>query len=64
MFIVEVLCFYIDEDLFDEKDKIYFEKVNLIFYLYGEYFLLFKEVIGKFGYFVMKKKKKVKYKEK
>ena len=57
MFITEVLCSHIDEDLFDEKDKIHFEKANLISYSHGEYFSLSKEAIGKFGYSVMKKKK-------
>ena len=60
MFIAEVLYSLIDEDLFDEKDKIHFEKANLISYSHGEYFSLSKEVIGKFGYSVMKKKKRVK----
>ena len=64
MFIVEVLCSHIDEDLFDEKDKIHFEKANLISYSHGEYFSLSKEAIGKFGYSVMKKKKKVKGRKK
>ena len=32
MFIAEVLCSHIDENLFDEKDKIHFEKANLISY--------------------------------
>ena len=60
MFIAEVLCSHIDEDLFDEKDKIHFEKANLISYSHGEYFSLSKEEIGKFGYSVMKKRKRVK----
>ena len=60
MFIAEVLCSHIDEDLFDEKDKIHLEKANLISYSHGEYFSLSKEAIGKFGYSVMKKKKRVK----
>ena len=64
MFIAEVLCSHIDEDLFDEKDKIHFEKANLISYSHGEYFSLSKEVIGKFGYSVMKKKKRVKGRKK
>ena len=61
MFIAEVLCSHIDEDLFDEKDKIHFEKANLISYSHGEYFSLSKEAMGKFGYSVMKKKKKAKF---
>ena len=64
MFIAEVLCSYIDEDLFDEKDKIHFEKANLISYSHGEYFSLSKEAIGKFGYSVMKKRKRVKGRKK
>ena len=64
MFIAEVLCSHIDEDLFDEKDKIHFEKANLISYSHGEYFSLSKEAIGKFGYSVMKKKKKTKISKK
>ena len=64
MFIAEVLCSHIDENLFDEKDKIHFEKANLISYSHGEYFSLSKEAIGKFGYSVMKKKKKAKHKGK
>lgn len=60
MFIAEVLCSHIDENLFDEKDKIHFEKANLISYSHGEYFSLSKESIGKFGYSVMKKRKRVK----
>ena len=61
MFVAEVLCSHIDEALFDEKDKIHFEKANLISYSHGEYFSLSKEAIGKFGYSVMKKKKKAKF---
>ena len=64
MFIAEVLCSHIDEDLFDEKDKIHFEKANLISYSHGEYFSLSKEAIGKFGYSVMKKRKRVKGRKK
>ena len=60
MFIAEVLCSHIDEDLFDEKDKIHFEKANLITYSHGEYFSISEKSIGKFGYSVMKKKKKLK----
>ena len=64
MFIAEVLYSHIDEDLFDEKDKIHFEKANLISYSHGEYFSLSKEAIRKFGYSVMKKKKKSKISKK
>ena len=64
MFIAEVLCSHIDEDLFDEKDKIHFEKADLISYSHGEYFALSKDAIGKFGYSVAKKKKKINKKSK
>jgi len=59
MFIAEVLTSHINEDLFDEKDKIHFEKADLISYSHGEYFALSKDAIGKFGYSVAKKKKKI-----
>ncbi|WP_074017313.1 flavin reductase family protein [Fusobacterium massiliense] len=58
MFIAEVLCSHINEDLFDEKDKIDLTKADLIAYSHGEYFSVDKNPLGKFGYSVMKKKKK------
>lgn len=58
MFIAEVLCSHIDEDLFDDKEKIHFEWADLITYSHGEYFSASDKAIGKFGYSVMKKKKK------
>lgn len=58
MFIAEVLCSHINEDLFDEKDKIDLTKADLITYSHGEYFSVDKNPLGKFGYSVMKKKKK------
>ena len=58
MFIAEVLCSQINEDLFDEKDKIDLTKADLIAYSHGEYFSVDKNPLGKFGYSVMKKKKK------
>jgi len=64
MFIAEVLTSHINEDLFDEKDKIHFEKADLISYSHGEYFALSKDAIGKFGYSVAKKKKKINKKSK
>lgn len=56
MFIAEVLCSHIDENLFDEKEKIHFEWAELITYSHGEYFSISDKAIGKFGYSVMKKK--------
>lgn len=58
MFIAEVLCSHINEDLFDEKDKIDLTKADLIAYSHGKYFSVDKNPLGKFGYSVMKKKKK------
>ena len=58
MFIAEVLCSHINEDLFDEKDKIDLTKADLIAYSHGEYFSVDKNPLGKFGYSVVKKKKK------
>ena len=58
MFIAEVLCSHINEDLFDDKDKIDLTKADLIAYSHGEYFSVDKNPLGKFGYSVMKKKKK------
>ena len=63
MFIAEVLSSHIDETLIDEKEKIHFERANLITYSHGEYYPLPKNSIGKFGFSVAKKiikKKKVK----
>lgn len=63
MFIAEVLSTHVDEALIDEKEKIHFEKANLISYSHGEYYPLPKTSIGKFGFSVAKKiikKKKVK----
>lgn len=64
MFIAEVLASHIDEELIDEKQKIHFEKADLIAYSHGEYFSLPRTSIGKFGFSVMKKKKKAKVVEK
>ena len=58
MFIAEILCSHINEDLFNEKDKIDLTKADLIAYSHGEYFSVDKNPLGKFGYSVMKKKKK------
>lgn len=58
MFVAEVLCSHVNENLFDEKGKIHFEKANMMAYCHGEYFPLNKEPIGSFGFSVMKKKTK------
>lgn len=56
LFIADVLCSHINDDLLDEKGKIHFEEANLINYCHGEYYPMTKKSIGKFGYSVSKKK--------
>jgi flavin reductase (DIM6/NTAB) family NADH-FMN oxidoreductase RutF len=58
LFLAEVLSVHVEEDLIDEKDKIHFDKAELICYSHGEYFALSKNALGSFGYSVRKKKKK------
>lgn len=58
MFIAEVLCSHVNEDLLDEKGKIHFEDANMMSYCHGEYFPLNKKPIGSFGFSVMKKSTK------
>lgn len=56
LFLAEVLCCHVDDDLIDDKGKIHFEQADLISYSHGEYFSLNNKPLGKFGYSVMKKK--------
>lgn len=58
MFIAEVLCSHVNENLLDEKGKIHFENANMMAYCHGEYFPLSKKPIGSFGFSVMKKRTK------
>ncbi|NEZ47599.1 flavin reductase family protein [Clostridium niameyense] len=58
LFLCEILCVNVNEDLIDTKGKIHFEKANLMCYSHGEYFPLPEKSIGKFGYSVQKKKSK------
>lgn len=60
MFIAEVLSSHINEEIIDEKQKIRFEKADLITYAHGEYYPVPRTSMGKFGYSIMKKKKKKK----
>lgn len=64
LFLAEVLCCHVDEDLIDDKGKIHFEQADLISYSHGEYFSLNNKPLGKFGYSVMKKKASPKKKNK
>lgn len=56
MFMADILCINVDEELFDKEGKMHFEKANLIAYAHGEYYELGKK-IGKFGFSTNKKKK-------
>lgn len=59
MFTAEVLSIDADEKYFDEKGAFDISKCNLIAYANGGYYKLGKK-IGKFGYSVQKKKKRLK----
>lgn len=58
LFILEVLNVKIDEILLDSKNKICFDKANLICYSHGEYYGLTSKPLGSFGYSVKKKTKR------
>ena len=58
MFIAEVVSSHVNENLMDENGKIHFEWAALITYCHGEYFPMSKNVLGSFGYSVMKEKTK------
>lgn len=57
MFIAEVLCVNVAKQYIDKKGKFDINKCNLITYANGNYYQLGKK-IGKFGFSVVKKKKK------
>lgn len=56
MFISEILCVNVDEDLIDENEKLNLDKAELICYSHGEYYTLSKS-LGHFGYSIRHKKK-------
>lgn len=58
MFMAEVLAINADEKYFDKKGAFDISKCNLIAYANGGYYTLGKKV-GKFGYSVQKKKRKL-----
>ncbi len=60
MVLAEVVSSHVNQSLLDEKGKIHFENANLITYCHGEYFPMSKNVLGSFGYSVMKAKTKEK----
>jgi flavin reductase (DIM6/NTAB) family NADH-FMN oxidoreductase RutF len=57
LFLAEVLSCNVEESLIDSKEKIHFEKADLICYSHGEYFRVPEKPIGSFGFSVKKKKK-------
>ena len=58
MFVADVLAIHAEEEYFDEKGGFDISKCRLIAYANGGYYALGKKV-GKFGYSVQKKKKKI-----
>lgn len=58
MFIAEIVNVSVDEGLMDEKGKLCLEEAGLIAYNHGHYFALKKQMLGRFGYSVMKPKTK------
>lgn len=60
LFLAEVLAVHVEEHLIDASGKIHLEKADLISYSHGEYFALQPNALGKFGYSVQKRTKKIK----
>lgn len=58
MFIAKVLAIHAEEDFFDEKGAFDIQKCRLIAYANGGYYELGKK-LGKFGFSVQKKKRKI-----
>ena len=58
MFIAEVVGVTVDDEYMDEKGRFDLAATNLMAYSHGEYFALGKK-LGKFGYSVQKKRKKM-----
>lgn len=56
MFIAEIVNVSVDEGLMDDSGRLCLEKAGLVAYNHGQYIALEKNVIGKFGYSVMKPK--------
>jgi len=54
MFIADILCVDVSENLVDNVGRLELDKADLIAYSHGEYFAL-GEKLGKFGYTVKKK---------
>lgn len=57
MFIAEILCVNVEEQLLDKSGKLHLSKADLMCYSHGEYMALAKP-LGKFGFSVRKKVKR------
>lgn len=55
LFLFTVLNVKVDETLIDSKNKIRFDKANLVCYNHGEYYGLLSKPLGSFGYSVKKR---------
>ena len=56
MFKAEIVAVDVNEELLDENGRLALEKADLVAYVHGEYYPLFRKRAGKFGYSVMKPK--------
>lgn len=56
MFLADIVCVSVDENIIDSDGKLRLDKANLAAYVHGDYYSLGKR-IGSFGYSVRKKKK-------
>lgn len=54
LFMAEIVKVHVDEELFEESGRIALEKAGLLTYCHGEYYGIKKQVLGTFGYSVMK----------
>lgn len=63
MFLAEVVKVHVEEAYMDENNKFHLDKSKPIVYSHGQYYGL-NDKLGRFGYSVMKEKKKKQYKKK
>ncbi len=56
MFLADIVCVDVDEELIDKEGRLHIEKAGLAAFAHGEYFELGKS-LGRFGFSVKKKKK-------
>jgi len=60
MFVAKIVEVHADEELFDDKNRLCLDKASMVSFTHGEYIGLKKQVIGGFGFSVMKPKTKKK----